>query len=388
MATNLKRIIHAALFTPTSNGWGLPLLFWASPGCGKSAILEGIAKAVGLPLECLSPGERGEGAFGVTPVPSADGTVMNYPPPDWFAKMKDGGLVFLDELSTAPPALQPPLLGLALSRRIGGAYLGGRTRIIAAANPTEEAAGGWDLAPPLANRFGHLDWHMPDADEWTNWLLGDVDKEITVEVDAVKEEARVEAAWDEAWSEARGLIAAFIRARPDLLHKQPEIGHPDSSRAWPSHRTWEMATRAIAAAKVHGLTEAEADEFVSAFIGMGAVSELVSFRKKNDLPSPVEVLEGRVTFEHDKRRLDRTFAVLSSCSTYICSKSVGEDKKRQKELAKVMFELMSDVADEAIDLVYPATKALASTDLYSVSPTAKKVMKKILPVAKKMAGRA
>lgn len=388
MATNSRsKMIHAALFTPTSNGWGLPLLFWASPGCGKSAILEALSDKVGLPLEVLSPGERGEGAFGVTPVPSADGLVMTYPPPEWVKGMKDGGIVFLDELSTAPPALQPPILGLALSKRIGGAYLGERVRIIAAANPTEEAAGGWDLAPPLANRFGHLDWLMPDAEEWSDWLLGGIDDETVEPIDAIAEEARVMAAWDEPWAETRGLIAAFIRARPELLHKQPPMADPNSSRAWPSHRTWEMAARAYTAAAVHGMSDRDRDEFVGSFIGMGAVSELVAFAKKNDLPKPLDVLEGRVVFEHSNKRMDRTFAVMSSCSTYVTSKSVGEDPKRQKELAAKLFEIISEVADDAIDLVYPATKMLTDTDLYKVSPTAKKVMRKILPVAQKISGR-
>jgi len=387
MATNRNKLIHAALFTPTSNGWGLPLLFWASPGCGKSAILEGVAKAVGLPLEVLSPGERGEGAFGVTPVPSADGTLMTYPAPDWTGNMANGGIVFLDELSTAPPALQPPILGLALSKRIGGSYLGPRVRIIAAANPTEEAAGGWDLAPPLANRFGHLDWAMPDSEEWSDWLLGSIDDEEVTPIDALKEEARVMAAWDEPWAETRGLIAAFIRSRPELLHKQPSLGHPDSSRAWPSHRTWEMAARAYTAGAVHGMSDRDRDEFVGSFIGMGAVSELVSFAKKNDLPKPLDVLTGKVDFKHSNKRLDRTYAVMSSCASYVTSKTVSEDSKRQKELAAKLFEIIAEVAEEAIDLVYPATKLLTDTDLYKVSPTAKAVMRKILPVAQKISGR-
>jgi hypothetical protein len=389
MATSRDKIIHAALFTPTSYGWGLPLLFWASPGCGKSAILEAIARKVGLPMEVLSPGERGEGAFGVTPVPSPDGKIMTYPPPDWTGNMVNGGIVFLDELSTAPPALQPPILGLALSRRIGGSYLGKRVRILAAANPTEEAAGGWDLAPPLANRFGHLPWIMPDPEEWANWLLGSVDAEVVETINALDEEKRVIASWDEPWAETRGLVAAFIRSRGELLHKQPGIGHPDSSRAWPSHRTWEMAARAYTAASVHGMTAAERDEFTGAFVGMGAVSELVSFAKKNDLPKPLDVLEGRVKFEHSSKRLDRTFAVMSSCSALVCSESMKADPKRQKELVNSFFEIIAEVADEAIDLVYPATKQIADLDgdLYKGSKTAKAVMRKILPVAQKISKR-
>ena len=31
-------------------------------------------------------------------------------------------------------------------------------RVVAAANPPDEAADGWELAAPLANRLVHLDW--------------------------------------------------------------------------------------------------------------------------------------------------------------------------------------------------------------------------------------
>jgi MoxR-like ATPase len=89
----------------------------------------------------------GEGAFGVIPVPDKSG-VIKYPPPEWtLAHDEAGGVVFIDEMSSTPPALQPPLLGLLFARRIGGKTLSARTRVIGAANPPEVAAGGFDLAP-------------------------------------------------------------------------------------------------------------------------------------------------------------------------------------------------------------------------------------------------
>src|SRR5260370_41568839 len=94
------KTLHILLFTPlSSGGWGLPVLWWGPPGVGKSAVIEELEHRYGLPVETLSPGERGEGAFGVVPVP-VDG-VLRYPPPDWVTRMADGGIVFLDEISVA-----------------------------------------------------------------------------------------------------------------------------------------------------------------------------------------------------------------------------------------------------------------------------------------------
>ncbi|EUA17503.1 ATPase associated with various cellular activities AAA_5 domain protein [Mycobacterium xenopi 3993] len=42
-------------------------------------------------------------------------------------------------------------------------------RMIAAANPPEQAAGGYDLEPPLSNRFCHVGF-TPSVDEWLDGM--------------------------------------------------------------------------------------------------------------------------------------------------------------------------------------------------------------------------
>ena len=42
--------------------------------------------------------------------------------------------------------------------------------MVAAANPPEQAADGWDISPPLANRFCHLDWDL-QAREWADGIV-------------------------------------------------------------------------------------------------------------------------------------------------------------------------------------------------------------------------
>ena len=85
-------------------------------------------------------------------------------PPDWAVRLaRTGrGLLFFDELSSAPPAVQAALLRVVLERRVGSLQLPEHVRIVAAANPPASAADGWHLSPPLANRFVHLHWtHDP-----------------------------------------------------------------------------------------------------------------------------------------------------------------------------------------------------------------------------------
>ena len=58
-----------------------------------------------------------------------------------------------DEISTAPPAVQAALLRVVLERTVGDLRLPDAVSLVAAANTPEQAAGGWELSPPLANRF-------------------------------------------------------------------------------------------------------------------------------------------------------------------------------------------------------------------------------------------
>jgi len=360
------RLIHAALFTPLSDGrWGLPLILWGEPGIAKTAAIRQVSGENGFYCEVLSPGERGEGAFGVTPVPveNGHGTVIDYPPPEWVRslRMEDGtevGVVFIDELGSVAPALQPALLGAIQERRIGGHQFGPRVRVIGAANPVGHAAGGWDLAAPVANRLGHVDWPAPDANEWGTWLLGGADESGEVR-DALKEEARVMKLWPSAFAKASGLAAAFTQRRPELLQKMPKDGDPAQSRAWPSPRSWEAAVRARASAEVHGLTDVEQEELIAAFIGTSAAGEWAVWIDEADLPEPADVLDGKATWKHDPQRLDRTAAVLGACAALV----VPAKAERRKERAEAMWKLMAEVMQDAKDVVVPAMTALVRAGL-------------------------
>jgi hypothetical protein len=377
-------IARAAIFTPASTVrdevvWGLPVCFWGPPGVGKTFQLSRLAKSHSLALEVLSPGERGEGAFGVTPVPSPGNKSLNYPPPDWVVEMGEGGVLFLDEINQAPPPLQPALMGILLARRVGGHYLGNRVRPIAAANPTEQAAGGWDFAPPVANRMGHLNWPDVVSEGWADWLLGD-EGALAQGADSFALEKTVLAAWDEPWARTRGLVAGFIRARGGgMLHKMPAMGSTDLGRAWPSPRTWEMAARAHASAAIHRLNVEDTEEFVGAFVGKGAASELFGYAEKLDLPNPADVLDGKVSFKHDPKRLDRTAAILGSCHALVVPASADKRKERTQKLWSILAE--KKILDEAMDVAFGSVKALVGAKLHT-SQTAYTVLAKMLPLLK------
>lgn len=142
-----QKILHALFFCPNPEGWwGLAALLHGEPGTGKTSNIRAVSKSSGLYSYRISPGERGEGQFGCVPVPAADG-LLDYPAPRWAGLLEHGGILFVDEINTAPPALQAALLGLVQLRTLGSFIFNRRVRVIGAANSTADAAGGWDLPP-------------------------------------------------------------------------------------------------------------------------------------------------------------------------------------------------------------------------------------------------
>lgn len=376
----IRDIIRAALFTPNENGWGLPLAFAGGPGVGKTAIVRQVARECGLACETLSPGERGEGAFGCVPMPraatdeeraalpGAATSVLTYPLPEWAAPLYAAGrgVVFVDELTTAPPALQPPMLGLFLEKRIGGQPLPRGVRMLAAHNPPDTAANGHELPPPVANRMGHIQWECPTGKAHGDWMLasaGDLsalEDAVSAQGDAVvdpaAEEARVLREWPAAIAAAAGSYATFISRRPDLVRKEPAAHDEAASGPWPSPRTWSFAVRAVAAARVHGLSDEDRDALVVAYVGVGAGSEFIAHLNDESLPDAQAVLDGTEAWEHDPRREDVTMAVLTAC----CAYTVPQNAERRDARARRFWKILDTVCDAGgKDLVQQAAVRLA-----------------------------
>lgn len=380
--TMQKDIIKAALFTPTRRGWGLPVVFWGEPGIAKSSVIIEVCADLGLPVVVLSPGEMGEGAFGVVPVPGDKSKrgLLTYPAPEWTEDVKDGGVVFVDEIVCCPPAIAPALQGLLLDGRVGGTKLEGRVRMLAAANPPELATTGYEMSPPNANRCGHVNWPAPSVEEHTAWMLAGAGGSGTgvtraLSGDAAALEARVLAAWPAAWARAAALETSFLRAQPGKKNACPKPDDPGASRAWPSDRSWENATRALASAQIHKLDQKTTEIFVEAFVGGGAAREFFSFIEEQDLPDAASVLDGRVEFKHARARLDRTVAVINGTLALLTSKPDDGDKAAnalRKARAERWWALLDEVCGDdrtAKDVVIPPCRLATKAGLFGIGGT-------------------
>lgn len=267
-----------------------PVIIWGPPGIGKTAKVQQLGARLRLPVETVLASVREPADFAGLPVVTPKGVELSAP--TWARRLVEHGegILFLDEISTAAPAVQAALLRVILDRVVGDLPLPEGVAVVAAANPPEMAAGGWDLSPPLANRFVHL--HMePSVSEWSQWAAGR--------------------------SQAHALVAGFLSVRPHLLLVYPKTDHA-AGTAWPSPRSWDMAARLYAVNPALSL--------LSGAIGTGVGLEFLAWVKGLDLPDPEELLAAPHTYRCPARA-DQIYAVLGSCmSAVVAQPSVARVK--------------------------------------------------------------
>jgi hypothetical protein len=290
----------------------IPVLLWGAPGTGKTSMIRSLAASAGLPCETVIASIREPADFAGLPVvhtqpgglPSVD-----LAPPRWAIRLRDAGrgLLFFDEISTAPPAVQAALLRVVLERTVGDLELPPDVAMVAAANPPEQAADGWDLTPPLANRFCHLDWPA-DPREIADGLAGGW---------PVPRVPELAPDWSGRVTVSRSWVAGFLRVRPALALEVPdEIS--SAGRAWPSPRTWDMAAVLLTAARGAGADDTVLSHLIRGTVGPGAGAEFLTWLVEADLPDPEAVLADPDGFTLPERG-DRAYAVLASIAAAVAA---------------------------------------------------------------------
>ncbi|MEU9212192.1 MoxR family ATPase [Streptomyces sp. NPDC048415] len=262
----------------------LPVLLWGEPGIGKTAALTQLAATLDLPLTTVIASVHEPSDFSGLPIVGDDPAEQGVPmaPPDWAVRLVRAGrgLLFLDELSTAAPAVQAALLRLVLERRIGSLQLPPEVRIVAAANPRSSAADGWELSPPLANRFVHLQW-THDHEVVVRGLAGTWPRATLPRLSPEK--------LPQAVDFARRAVCGLLTARPKLVHQLPS-NETRRGGPWPSPRSWEMTLCLIAFATAAGSSRDVLSLLVRGTVGDGPGLELLASLDRMDLPDPEELL--------------------------------------------------------------------------------------------------
>ncbi len=269
----------------------------------------------------------------------------------WEAKeMAEKGetvLLFFDEISCSPPAVQSALLTAILDLKFGSVSLPkDKVKIVAAANPADIAAGGFELADSLAARFTHLEDDAP-VDEFINWLVGG--DGANIEVPTMDMEV-----WDAEYRKMRGLLAAYLNKFRDHQSESVEQREGREPKRFACRRTWDNGLRLYAAGIASGDEEA-AVRLIEAAVGPLGL-QFVAWAQEQDVPDPADLLKDPTLFSHDKARPDRTFAVLSAVAGFV----TGSNGKADKLWPKA-WPVLSRAIDTgaSADEVTPAVMVLA-----------------------------
>ena len=320
----------------------VPVLLWGSPGTGKTSVVRALGEALGWPVEVVIGSIREPADFAGLPVVS-DGTV-EMAPPAWARRLSEAGrgLLFLDELTTAPPAVQAAMLRVVLERVVGDLALPSDVRVVAAANPPGEAADGWELAPPLANRLVHLEWPVDPKAVAAGLAIGFPGPAAISSRDVTPAQAAA----------SRAAVAAFLQVRPTLVLQVP-ITSSSAGKGWPSPRSWEAVCVLMAACDASTASEEARATLVIGAVGDGPGLEFLSWLANADLPDPETVLADPDSFELPERS-DRAFAALTAVAAFAVSKG-------DVESWAAAWRVVAKAADAAPDVAALVARTLAAS---------------------------
>ncbi len=202
-------------YLSTREGHHTPVMLWGPPGVGKSMMVQQVgqrhgASVIDIRLSQMEPSDlRG--------IPFRSGEHVEWAVP---AMLPDSerhgpeGILFLDEVTSAPPSVSAAAYQLILDRRLGEYKVPDGWAIFAAGNRQGDRGVTYTMPAPLANRFAHFEVET-HLDDWVTWAYANgIDERVI----------------------------AFLRFRPELLFDFDPAHNPV---AFPSPRSWEFAHRAL-----------------------------------------------------------------------------------------------------------------------------------------------
>lgn len=337
----------------------VPALLWGEPGVGKTASLTQNLEAAGYAVRVVVGNVRMPEDFGGLPRVTEHGVVLE--PPRWAVELADAdkGVLVLDELTTSTPAVQAAMLRLVCERYAGDFRLPDSVRIIAIANPTDTAAGGWNLAAPLANRFCHIDIGV-DTDLWLEGIIAGFDT-----LGCTARHPRAGAPLGKA------TIAGYVAARRHVLAPGTPSVPSEAGKAWPSPRSWDMLSKILP--YCHSL---EMQHLASVgCIGAPAAAEFMTWVQHADLPPVVSVLSDPSSIDWKNLRPDQVYAILAGIVAHI---------REHRDLWGKAWEALSIVAKAtSVDVgAHAAGLLLKLDDSLPVPPAAMMVYADLISAAR------
>jgi hypothetical protein len=244
-----------------------PVFLWGPPGIGKSEVVAEVAEELNGPVIDLRMAQMEPTDIRGIPYFNKDINKMDWAAPvdlpsEEFAKQHPIVVLFLDEMNSAPPAVQAAGYQLILNRRVGKYVLPDNVVIVAAGNRDSDKGVTYRMPMPLANRFVHIEMRA-DFTAWQNWA---VTKGIHKDV-----------------------VGYLSFAKNDLY----DFNAKSSSRAFATPRSWCFVSDLL-----NDEDNVDSDtlfNLVSGAVGDGLSVKFMAHRKvAGKMPNPSDILSGKV----------------------------------------------------------------------------------------------
>lgn len=162
---SVKAFVDVASVLPKE----ISILVRGDTGIGKSQILRQIAKKWGFTEDQIIDRRLAQMSEGdMIGLPSTDGNVTRFNPPDWYKKACDSPMcLVLDELNRASMEVMQAAFQIVLDRELNGHKLHPESRVVSAVNVGGQFSVN-EIDPALLRRFWVADLKLT-GNAWTKW---------------------------------------------------------------------------------------------------------------------------------------------------------------------------------------------------------------------------
>jgi hypothetical protein len=305
-----------------------PVFLWGPPGIGKSDIVKQIGEDAGrevidVRLALWEPTD----IKGIPYYNADQGKMVWAPPAELPTNPESTAIIFLDELNSAPPAVQAAAYQLILNRRVGTYELPKGVDVVAAGNREGDRGVTYRMPAPLANRFIHLEAKV-DFDDFQEWAV----------MNAVHPE-----------------VLGYVGfAKQDLYDFDPK----SPSKAFATPRSWVFVSDLL---KDEDCDSDTLHNLVAGAVGDGLAVKFMAHRKiAGKLPKAEDILDGKV-----KELQVKEVSAMYSLTVSLCYELKDRADKKAKgwdSMADNFFRYMMDCFPTEL-VVMGAKTALTNYDL-------------------------
>lgn len=253
---------------------GIPAAIYSEPGIGKTETIRMMGKILNKPVETLVASMMDPLTIGGTPFYNPEKKAMDLWVPTFAENLQKnpGGILFVDEITTARATEQAMLLTLIQNCTTGRYSIPESTFRVCAGNWTD-VAGTHEMSSAFANRLCNLfleadpdAWVEGRACGWTNYEFPTViDDDNKLTSNLIKYGRYVD---------------EFVLAHRDYFHRKTEDVIKPEDVAWPSGRTWELVIKALA--YLEGNEDSYLRVIINGLIGDAAGDLFWKFMKKEN----------------------------------------------------------------------------------------------------------